>query len=265
MNISYRSLVSGLCAIAPAILLAFSSGASAQSSSGPTNSPNPQRGGNSANDAGGFAQVYNSQRDYTARAAFLEDSQRQKESWDGAQHFADCAVGFNEQRVRDLLDQAVPSRKAPKLELDQFIKRNQGCVQVASGLDRDFLRGAMAEAIIVASSNRVTIPASGNVESVKAFLAAVKAGSAKTDDPFVMGQLEAECRTGFAPIPVRSVLAMEAGSPAEKDALDALKSVTPQCDSFKVADKPLSQWFERAFYAQALYHWVNFAPTLAKN
>ena len=79
-----------------------------------------------------------------------------------------------------------------------------------------------------------------------------------------MGQFAAECRTGFAPVQVRGLLESEAGSAAERGALAVLKAVTPQCDSFKVEGRELTPHFERAYAAQALYHWVDLAPQLAK-
>ena len=80
-----------------------------------------------------------------------------------------------------------------------------------------------------------------------------------------MGQFEAECRVGFAPRAARALLATAPGSPEEKNTLSVWKTVTPQCNSFKAADKPLTAWFERAFAAQALYHWVDLAPEMSKN
>jgi len=118
---------------------------------------------------------------------------------------------------------------------------------------------------LTAAEGAPAVPGPGNADTVKAFIKAVKAPSAKTDDPFVMGQLGAECRTGFAPMQVRALLATDPGSEAEKGALAVLKAVTPQCASFTVPDKPLTSYFERAFSAQALYHWTGLGPKLARN
>lgn len=243
-------------------LVAQSSSTGGQSSSPPV--LNPQRQGNSADDEFGLRVAYDSQRDYTSRMAFLADPQRQEETWNMARKFASCAVGYNAQRVRDLLDQAVESKKSKKVELGKFLNRNQGCVATYIGFDRDFLRGTMAEALVT-SESAPAIPPSGDAESVKKFMKAVKAPSAKADDPFIVGQLAAECRTGFAPMQVRAVLATEPGSQEEQGALAALKAVTPQCASFEVANKPLTPYFERAFAAQALYHWLDLGPQLARN
>ena len=110
----------------------------------------------------------------------------------------------------------------------------------------------------------MAIPAPGDAATVREFIKSVKAPNAKTDDPFTMGQFAAECRTGFAPVQVRGLLESEAGSAAERGALAVLKAVTPQCDSFKVEGRELTPHFERAYAAQALYHWVDLAPQLAK-
>ena len=236
------------------------------SSGGQSSSPpmlNPPRQGNSVSDEFGLRVAYDSQRDYTSRMAFLGDLQRQGETWDAARKFASCAVSYSEERVRDLLDQAVESKNAKKAELGKFLNRNQGCVATYMGFDRDFLRGTMAEAIVT-SANAPAIPAAGDADSVKQFIKAIKAPSAKADDPFIVGQLAAECRTGFAPTQVRAVLATEPGSKEEEGALAALKAVTPQCASFEVANKPLTPYFERAFAAQALYHWMDLGPKLAR-
>jgi hypothetical protein len=225
-----------------------------------------QRSGASSDDLGRLQSVYDSQRDYTSRMEFLSDSARQGETWLAAQKFAECAVGFSEDRVRNLLDQAVEGKaKGKKIDVGEFLNRNQGCVATYMGFDRDFMRGAMAEAILTAEEGAPTIPGPGSADAVREFIKAVKAPSAKTDDPFVVGQLAAECRTGFAPMQVRALLDSEPGSAAEKGALNVLKAVTPQCASFAVADKPLTSQFERAFAAQALYHWVDLGPKLAKN
>jgi hypothetical protein len=237
--------------------------AMAQATAGSVRQSSPPRQGNTANDELGLQGAYDSQRDYTNRVEFMSDLRRQGETWDAAWKFAACAVGFNAERVRDLLDQAVEKDGGKKVDLGTFLNRNQGCVASYTGVDRDFIRGAMAETLLTAQG-APAIPAPGDADAVKAFIKAVKAPSAKTDDPFVMGQLGAECRTGFAPMQVRALLATEPGSEAEKGALAVLKAVTPQCASFAVADKPLTPYFERAYAAQALYHWTGLGPKLTK-
>lgn len=248
-----------------ALLLALSAPGMAQNQGGGASAtPSPPRMAPVANMATALEAEYDSKRDYVGRASFLEDTQRQMEVWQASARFASCAVNFSEERARGLLDQAVEKKGASKkqVKLGEFLNRNQGCVVAAGGFDRDFLRGNLAEVILTDPASTPSIPGPGDVDAVKAFIKAVKAPSAKTDDPFVLGQLAAECRTGFAPIQVRAMLATEAGSASEKGALAVLKAVTPQCDSFAIADKPLTPWFERAFAAQALYHWVGLAPTL---
>ena len=230
----------------------------------PSQLPAPPRVGNTANDEQGLEAEFDSLRAQRSRAEFLSDEKRQLENRQAAQRFASCAIGFNEERVRQLLDQAVEGKASKKVEIGEFLNRNQGCVVAVGGIDRDFLRGALAEELLVGSAGAVAIPAPGDAATVREFIKSVKAPNAKTDDPFTMGQFAAECRTGFAPVQVRGLLESEAGSAAERGALAVLKAVTPQCDSFKVEGRELTPHFERAYAAQALYHWVDLAPQLDK-
>jgi signal transduction histidine kinase len=46
-------------------------------------------------------------------------------------------------------------------------------------------------------------------------------------------------------------------APVDMTAL-ARQAVTPQCDSLDTAETKLTPWFERAYAAQALYHWIGF-------
>ena len=55
-----------------------------------------------------------------------------------------------------------------------------------------------------------------------------------------------------------SKLATEAGSQAEVGALAALDSVTTTCDQME-PEEEMPSYFRRAFLAQSLYHWTNFA------
>lgn len=196
--------------------------------------------------------------DDNSRASLLTDESKQVSTWSQSVAFAGCAIKLNEDRVRQLLDQDRPGAKASKLEFDKFINRNRGCIVTNTTMDRDFMRGAMAEHLIVGDAELV-IPQGGDATKVKDFIAAITIDSMSKDNPFAMGQLAAECRTVLAPVQVRAVLALESGSAAEKGALSVLKSATSACDGFAVEGKSLTPWFERAFAAQALYHWIGFA------
>lgn len=219
------------------------------------------RQGNSANDQGALESTYNTLRASQARMEFLSDTGRQAENWDAATRFASCAINLNAERVRELLDQAVEGKTKKRVELGEFVKRNQGCVVVAGGVDGDFLRGALAENIVTANTD--PLPPAGDAAAVTRFLSSVAVPRVDGDDPFSSAQLVAECRVGFAPIAARGLLATEPGTPAEAGALAAMKSVTPQCDSLDTAKTKVTPWFERAYAAQALYHWSELAPQLA--
>lgn len=239
-----RLVVTGVIAALPAAL--FAQGL-----------PNPDRAPSTSNDEGGLTTRYNSLQAENSRAEFAADDARQAASWSEAKRFASCAIGFSTDRVRGLLDE--PLAGSRKVDFDDFLNRNMGCVITAGALDRDFLRGALAEGIITDPESAAPIPVGGNADKVREFIRSVKIANSGTDNPFSMAQMAAECRVGFAPIQARALLATEPGSAAEKGALTVWKSVTPQCDGFKVADKPLSGWFDRAYSAQALYHWMGFA------
>lgn len=217
---------------------------------------NPQRQGNTVNDQGGFESTFNTLRAGQARMEFLSDTGRQSENWDAANRFASCAANLNSDRVREVLDQAVEGKAKKRIDLGDFVSRNQGCVVAAGGIDGDFLRGAMAQHIVTGSSD--PLPPPGDSTAVMKFLKTVSVPKMDKDDPFIAGQLVAECRVGFAPVAARALLATEADTPAEAGALAAMKAVTPQCDSLDTAKTKLTPRFQRALAAQALYHWIGF-------
>jgi hypothetical protein len=217
---------------------------------------NPSRQGSTSNDQAALDSTFNTQRMAEARAELLNDHNRQAENWQAAGRFASCATDMNQNRVRELLDQAVEGKAGKRVELGDFVNRNQGCVVAVGGIDRDILRGALAERVVTASNPE--LPPPGNAESVMTFLKAVSVPRMDKDDPFIAGQLLAECRVGFAPVAARALIATEAGSQAEAGALAAMKAVTPQCNSLDTAETKLTPWFERAYAAQALYHWIGF-------
>jgi len=219
--------------------------------------PNPSRQGATGGDTSGLAATYNNLRASEARVEFLTDVSRQAEDWYSASKFASCAANLNRDRVRELLDQAIDGKAKKRVQLDDFVGRNQGCVLSAGKLDSDFIRGALAESVVTTGEER--LPPPGTAENVTAFIKTVTVPRMEKDDPFVAGQLVAECRVGFAPGAARALLATEAGSPGEAGALAAMKAVTPQCNSLDTAKLKLTPHFERAFAAQALYHWIGFA------
>lgn len=249
----------------PFLLAAILAGAGSHAATGqsgqggPQTLPSPPRMGNTANDQGGLESAFNIARDEKSRMQLLADEKRQIENWQAAERFASCAVGFNESRARQLLDQAVEGKSGRRVDIGDFVNRNQGCVVAVGGLDRDILRGALAEELLTENEGTYTISAAGDAGMVRAFIASVKTPNAKTDDPFTVGQIAAECRTALAPFQVRGLLETEPGSPGEKGALTVLREVTPQCDSFRVEGHELTPYFERAFLAQALYHWIGFS------
>jgi len=199
----------------------------------------------------------NIQESLKSRMELLERPAEQSGQWDIASRYARCAISLNEDRVRLLLDQGVEGKAPRRLEFEDFLRRNKGCVIASDNLDRDVLRAAMAEQIVTAMET--ALPPPGSSESVTAFIRSVKVPQMDKNNPFAAGQLLAECRVGFAPVAARALIATEPGSQAEAGALAAMKAVTPQCDNLDTAKTKLTPWFERAFASQALYHWIGFA------
>jgi hypothetical protein len=242
------------------IIAATLAGAAASVAAGPVlaqvRSGLPPRQGNSANDTGALESTFNTLRAGKARLEFLSNPSQQEENWDAASRFASCATNLNADRVRELLDQAIEGKAKKRIELGDFVNRNQGCVVAAGGIDGDFLRGAMAQSIVTSSTE--ALPPPGDAPAVTKFLKTVSVPKMDKDDPFITAQLVAECRVGFAPVAARGLLATEPGTPAETGALAAMKAVTPQCDSLDTAKTKVTPRFERAFAAQALYHWMGF-------
>lgn len=250
-------IVSRLCAT---VLVAAAGAAMAlpaiAQTAGTIRQGSPSRQGSTANDQGGFESTFNTLRAGQARMEFLGNPGRQKENWEAANRFASCAINLNSDRVRELLDQAIAGKAKKRVELGDFVNRNQGCVVAAGGIDGDFLRGAMAQGIVTSSSE--ALPPPGDSAAVTKFLKTVSVPKMDKDDPFITAQLVAECRVGFAPVAARGLLATEPDTPAETGALAAMKAVTPQCDSLDTAKTKVTPRFERAFAAQALYHWIGF-------
>lgn len=253
-SLFYRSMIAATLAGAAASLAAGP--VLAQATAGSLRSQLPPRQGNSSNDAAALESTFNTLRAGKARLELLANPGQQQEHWQAADRFASCATNLNSDRVRELLDQAVEGKAKKRIELGDFVNRNQGCVVAAGGIDGDFLRGAMAQHIVTGSSE--ALPPPGDATAVMKFLKTVSVPKMDKDDPFIAGQLVAECRVGFAPIAARALLAAEADTPAETGALAAMKAVTPQCDSLDTAKTKLTPRFERAYVAQALYHWIDF-------
>lgn len=222
----------------------------------PALAQNPPRQGSTANDVGALETAFNTLRAGKARMELLDNHSRQRDNWEAADRFASCATNLNAERVRELLDQAIEGKAKKRVELGDFINRNQGCVVAAGGIDGDFLRGALAQHIVTGNSE--ALPPPGDSAAVTKFLKTVSVPKMDKDDPFIAGQLVAECRVGFAPVAARALLATEVDTPAEAGALAAMKAVTPQCNSLDTATTKLTPRFERAYAAQALYHWIGF-------
>lgn len=239
--------------------LAWSGAAISQAVSNPNTKERSASRFNEAADADdrAFDSDYYDAAHREGRMELLNDVGKQSENWTIASRFAECVVNLNEDRARLLLDQAVEGKAKQKLDLGRFLNRMQGCVIAREGIDRDFLRAAMAERIVVAKNG--PMPAAGDKDAVMGFIQTVKVTSSDHSDPFIAGQLVAECRTGFSPVAARALLATEPGSPAEAGALAAMKAVTPQCDGLDKAKTKLTPLFERAYAAQALYHWIDYA------
>jgi hypothetical protein len=259
MKIQYPLRLGAAFLVAAASVGASSAFAQVQSNNASVRSSAPPRQGNSANDQAAFESTFNTLRAGKARMELLGDPGLQDEHWAAADRFASCATNFNAERVRELLDQAVEGKAKKRVELGDFVNRNQGCVVAAGGIDGDFLRGAMAQTLVTSSTE--ALPPPGDAAAVTKFIKTVSVPRMDKEDPFITAQLVAECRVGFAPVAARGLLATEPGTPAETGALAAMKAVTPQCNSLDTARTKVTPRFERAFAAQALYHWMGFDRT----
>ncbi len=191
-----------------------------------------------------------------ARASLMQDPQAMRTNWDTARRFAKCANSLNRDRSERLLKQDMPSLNEPRLDLDKYIARMSNCAPTNISIDPAFMRGALAENIMVDETAAPDIPQAGDSAKLTAFISAIAISGDKTGN-FAKAQMAAECRTAINPIAVRGLLATEAGSELEKGAFAALNAATSTCDQLKPADD-MPLYFQRAYLAQALYHWTNF-------
>ena len=192
-----------------------------------------------------------------ARANLLADPLALRNNWDTARRLASCAVSLNPDRAETFLKQDMPSLGVPLLEMNKYLDRVRGCAPTNIRLDPAFVRGALAEDILVDPKTAPEIPGPGDSKKLMDFIGAVAISGDRTGT-FGKAQMAAECRTAISPIGARGVLATEPGSQAEVGAFAALDSVTTTCDQLDPSEE-MPTYFRRAFLAQSLYHWTNFA------
>jgi hypothetical protein len=196
-------------------------------------------------------------------SSFYADLQKQREQYVAAGDFADCVVNLNPGQARLLLDQAVPGKVKRTRSRGRFLNRFQGCVSSQSRISEPLLNGALAETVVARTVPVDALPAAGNEKTVKSFMTSVELKQRSGTDPLPLIQLTAQCRTGFAPQQARAVLDTPLGSEEQKKAIGLLHALTPACDSFEVPE-PMDVHFERAYIAQAVYYWSDFAPAFTQ-
>lgn len=191
------------------------------------------------------------------RAELLTDVEKQVQNYVSARRFANCAYDRSSGRAHTLLNQHVPDADAAELSLPDFARRVIGCFSTSNPMDSDFVRGALAEQAVSSHIPDSIYDEPGNAEMVRQFLRSVELWNGGSDKPMSRAQLIAECRVGFAPGAARAVIATEPSSEGQAAKLDQLRATTPECDELASEDG-VPDLYQRAFTAQALYHWAGF-------
>ncbi len=200
---------------------------------------------------------YQNLRDRDQNSGFYLNLKEQSQAFANAKRFARCAVNMSAERSRLFLDQDAPYKSPKKLTDQQFFGRFKGCAPAQMHVDRDFIRGTLAEEVVLQTIPVDGLKAATSGAQVTEFVKKVAVEDPSTDKPLTATQLTTECRVAMAPGPARSVLETEPGSDEEKSALATLAVLTPQCNLF-VDVAPMTGYFQRAFIARGLYYWSDF-------
>ena len=214
-----------------------------------------QRSSNNGNNSE-IESLMRYEADEEARASLMQDPQAMRTNWDTARRFAKCANSLNRARSERLLKQDMPSLGESRLDLPKFLDRMKNCAPTNISIDPAFMRGALAEDILTDENSAPEIPPGADSAALTKFISSIAISGSKTGN-FAKAQMAAECRTAINPIAVRGLLATEVGSVLEESAFTALNAATSTCDQLK-AENDMPLYFQRAYLAQALYHWTNF-------
>jgi len=190
-------------------------------------------------------------------AAFYATPGEQSRHFDLARAFASCAADLSEDRTRLLLDQAVPAKKPGRLKESDYFTRLRGCATSVGGVDGNFLKGALAERLVLKTVPAEGLTAATSGDQVTKFVRGVAVDDNSTENPVTVIQMTSECRVALAPQRARAVLETEPETEAEAVKITALELATPQCDMFEEPEGT-TNFFKRTYIARSLYYWSDF-------
>lgn len=171
-----------------------------------------------------------------------------------ARRFADCAQRVSPRRVAALLEKPVAS-PAERRAANSLMRFAPGCLAQPIVISISMLRGAAAEAVLAGFRN-ADPQVSTTVESSRlAEFFAAAPDLAGGDDGAARIVRFTQCQVVFAPGLVRSVLAEEPDSAAEKKLRVRLSEATALCGSTDLGAQEAAL-IHRSYLAEALYHWT---------
>ena len=188
---------------------------------------------------------------YYYRAAW-----QQRRGFDVTRRFGRCAVKLSPSRARDYLAASGPFSSADIGEEIRFVTRMRNCSPAKLKVDRDFLRGALAEHLIEAEFPE-TMRGARNESEMIAFLRSVEFDHSDANDLVSLVRLGYQCRVAAVPDLALEILETEPGSEEEEGLLDLLERRTFACDPF-FRGGDLSNYFARTFVSRGLYDWSLF-------
>ena len=170
--------------------------------------------------------------------------------------FGRCAVKLSPSRAREFLAGSGPFASANRREEVRYVTRMRNCSRARLNVDRDFLRGALAEHLISTEFPETMRGAKDEAEII-AFLKSVEFDHTDAKDMVSLVRLGYQCRVAAIPDLAKDILATEPGSEEEAKQLDILEQRTFACDPFFRGGN-LSRYFARTFVSRALYDWSLF-------
>jgi len=179
-----------------------------------------------------------------------------RRGFDVSRAFGRCAVKMSPSRARDFLAGSGPYASANLRVERKYVTRLRGCAPAQLSVDRDFLRGAVAEHLIEADFPQALKSARDEAEMI-AFLKSVEFDHTDSGDQVSLVRLGYQCRVAAIPVLGRLILQSEPGSDEEAELLGVLEDRTVACDPF-FGDGDLSRFFARTFVSRALYDWYLF-------
>lgn len=187
---------------------------------------------------------------------YYRDLRDQRRGFDVSRVFGRCAVKMSESRARAYLAGSGPYASADMRDETKYVTRLRGCAPARLVVDRDFVRGAVAEHLLKQDYPEFLEGARDEDEMI-AFLRSVEFDHSDSADQVSLVRLGYQCRVAASPVIGREMLDTEPGSEEETALLEVLEKRTFACDPF-FRGGDLSRFFARTFVSRALYDWALF-------